>query len=241
VIHALSTSFLDLALLSLALLLLFCLVFREQRVPKEAVPPFRLTSLSRWSRPFTQTDFALIWGARCLVFLATTTVINYLFSFLHTEHLFAGSQVASGVQLFYTIYVMAILVSSLVCGKISDLLQRRKPFVIGASLIIASGVALLAFFPILPVVLSAAAVIGCGFGAYLSADLALASQVLPEAQSRGRDLGWMNSAIFLPMLLAPLLAGGALNLFHSYALLFTMLTIGVLGAATLMIPVKTVG
>jgi MFS family permease len=242
IIRDLTLSFLDLGLISVGLLLLFSLALREARLPKGAIPPFRLGDVpkSLWLSPRRHRDFALTWLARCCIFLASTTVINYLFYYLTAERLFVGSQVATGVQLFYTIYVVSILLSSLVCGKVSDRLQSRKPFVIGASITMAGGIFLLAFVPIWSTVLLAAVILGLGFGGYLGVDLALASQLLPEASHRGKDFGLINSAIFLPMLIAPAIASLALGLFHSFMVLFALVAVGAVLAALLMLPIKTV-
>jgi MFS family permease len=144
------------------------------------------------------------------------------------------------VQIFYTTFVAAILVASIGCGLLSDKLQRRKAFVIGASLVMGVGLLLLAYFPSWTIVLPAAAVLGTGFGAYLSVDLALASQLLPTAQDRGKDLGLINTTIFLPMLVAPAIAGIALGGFHSYTILFVVLAVATVCAALLILPIRQV-
>jgi MFS family permease len=113
-------SFLILGLLAVALLLVFCLELRDERLPQGMVSPFRLKDLLRtyWSDLTRSPLFARIWLARCCVFLACTTVVNSLYSFLLAVHLFSGQQIV-------------LLVSSLVCGMLSDRLQRRKLFVVG--------------------------------------------------------------------------------------------------------------
>ncbi len=52
-------------------------------------------------------------------------------------------------------------------GLLSDRLQHRKVFVIGASLVIALSFLILAFLQTWPAVELAGAVLGLGFGAYL--------------------------------------------------------------------------
>ena len=245
VIKSITDSFPILAQVSMLLLILFSLVLREERMPKETATPFRLQDIpaSLWLNPKKHRDFALAWGARCCIFLASTTVINYLFYFLadgvHVTRA-TGMTVAQGVQLFYTVYVLSLLVSSLVCGKLSDLFQRRKLFVIGSSLMMTIGLLLLAIFPMWTIVIIAAGVFGLGFGGFLAVDLALASQLLPTAQNYGKDFGLMNVAIFLPMLVAPLIAGIALSQFHSYPILFVIIAVGTVLAAGLTIPIKQV-
>lgn len=237
-----NTAFLDLGLISAVLLIAFSLVLRETPLPKDAASPFRLADIPRslWLSPRQHPEFALVWIARCLVFLASTTVINYLFYYVQAEHLFSLESASGGVQQFFTIYVLAILCSSLICGKLSDLLQQRKPFVIGGSLLLAAGVALMAFMPLWPAVLVASGMIGTGFGTYLACDLALASQLLPSARNRGKDFGLMNMAIFFPMLLATGIASLTLGLFQSYAVLLSIIAVGAALAAMLIVPVKSV-
>lgn len=245
VIKTLAASFLVLAQVSVMLLLVFSLVLREQRLPRSAVSTFRLADIpkSLWLNPRKHPDFALMWLARCLIFLASTTVVNYLFYYLsdgvHYTHA-TGQPVAQGVQLFYTIYVASLLAASLVCGKLSDWMQYRKPFVIGSSVLMAAGLLLFAFFPVWKMVLVASVILGLGFGGYLAVDLALASQLLPEAKNRGKDMGLINTAIFLPMLVAPGLAGIALSWLHSYVVLFAVIALGTILAALLILPIQSV-
>ena len=51
-----------------------------------------------------------------------------------------------------------------------------------------------------------AAVMGLGFGMYQAVDFALITQVLPDAEGRGRDLGILNIAAALPQVAAPAFA-----------------------------------
>jgi MFS family permease len=238
-------AFLVLGQVSLVIVLLFCLRLHEQRLPQEILPPLRLRAIPRayWLNPRRYPDFARTWLARCLIFLASTTLVNYLFYFLRdavhvtqTTHM----PVAQAVQLCYTLYVLALLLSSLLSGFLSDRLQRCKPFVIGASITTAIGMLLLACFPIWQVVLLSIAVLGVGFGMYLSSDLALASQLLPEAGQYGKDIGLINTAIFLPMLLAPLLAALTLGSGQHYTLLFGLIALGAVLAAIVILPIRQV-
>ena len=50
----------------------------------------------------------------------------------------------------------------------------------------------------------AAGLPGLGYGCFLSVDQALATQVLPDPESRGKDLGIMNIALAVPQAVAPL-------------------------------------
>ncbi|MDW8804161.1 hypothetical protein P1P68_04980 [Streptomyces scabiei] len=52
----------------------------------------------------------------------------------------------------------------------------------------------------------ASAITGARFEAYMSVDLALITQVLPDAESRAQDLGIMNTGSAIPLAPAPLTA-----------------------------------
>jgi len=104
----------------------------------------------------------------------------------------------------------------------------------------ALGLLLYAFFPTWSMVLVGTAVMGCGFGIYVAVDLALASQVLPKAADRGKDIGIFNAAVFVPMILSPVVAGLALGLLHSFLALFVGLAVAALIASVLIAPIRSV-
>jgi len=196
------------------------------------------------TNPLAHRDFFLTWLARCLMFLGYTTVVNFMFYYLQDAvrymRVFPGQTTAQGVQTFFAINVGSILVASLVGGMLSDKLQRRRLFVIVASLIMTVGLLLYAFFPTWAMVIVATVVLGLGMGVFLSVDLALVSQVLPRAEDRGKDMGIINTAIFLPMILSPIIAGVTLSALHSYVVLFSLLAVGTLLSAILVLPIKSV-
>src|SRR5689334_17694343 len=120
------------------------------------------------------------------------TALGYLLYFL--EDAVHYKQAAQGVTTFQIILTGTLLIASVASGMLSDKLQRRKVFVIGASLVIALAFLMLAFWQTWTGVLLAAAVLGIGFGGYLGVDIALITQVLPSANARGKDLGVINIA-----------------------------------------------
>ncbi len=223
---------------------LFLLVLREPPLPREYSQPLQLKQVSGMLGPLGRREFALVWAARCLIFLGYTTVVNFMFFFLqnavHYTTLFPGQTTAQGVSLFFAVNVASIILASVVGGILSDRLQRRKPFVIAASVIMAVGLLLYALFPTWSMVLVGTVFLGTGFGIYVGVDLALASQVLPAAADRGKDIGIINAAIFVPMVLSPLVAGITLSLLHSFLALFAGLSVGALIASVLIVPVKSV-
>jgi MFS family permease len=81
---------------------------------------------------------------------------------------------------------------------------------------------LLAFFPDFTVALIAAGLLGLGYGCFLSVDQALATQVLPDPESRGKDLGIMNIATAVPQAIAPLLGAGIVAMLGGFTGLFLL-------------------
>jgi len=242
-IHA---AYASIAVAIVIMLALFLLVLREAPLSREQVPPFRIKQIfAAYSlTPLTHRDFFLTWLARCLMFLGYTTVVNFMFFYLQDAvqymRVFPGQTTAQGVQTFFAINVGSILVASLFGGILSDKMQRRKLFVIVASIIMTVGLLLYAFFPTWAMVIVATVVLGLGMGVFLAVDLALASQVLPKAADRGKDMGIINTAIFLPMILSPIIAGVTLSALHSYVVLFSLLAVGTLLSAILVLPIKSV-
>src|SRR5437588_3826363 len=242
-IHA---AYVSIAVTIVIMLALFLLVLREEPLSREYAPPFRIKHIfTAYSLdPLAHRDFFLTWLARCLMFLGYTTVVNFMFYYLQDAvrymRVFPGQTTAQGVQTFFAVNVGSILVASLVGGMLSDKLQRRKLFVIVASIIMTVGLLLYAFFPTWAMVIVATVVLGLAMGVFLAVDLALASQVLPRAADRGKDMGIITAAIFLAMILSPLVAGVTLSALHSYLVLFSLLAVGTLFSAILIVPIKIV-
>ena len=79
-----------------------------------------------------------------------------------------------------------MIITSVLGGRLSDRMGKRKPLVIASSAIIALASLILAFAPTWIGAIVGASVLGIGFGAYLAVDTALNTQVLPHAGDRGR-------------------------------------------------------
>ncbi|GAB2471839.1 MFS transporter [Jatrophihabitans fulvus] len=150
-------------------------------------------------------DFAWAFGGRLLVNLGNSLGTSYLLYFL-TDALRVDDP--DGTLLEVTVvYLVAGLVLTYAGGILSDRLGRRRVFVAVAAAMQAGAGFLLAAHPTLTVTFVAAALLGGGFGAYMSVDQALITQVLPDAESRAKDLGIMNIGTIVPPAVAPLLAG----------------------------------
>lgn len=221
--------------------LAFCIPFvaftRDPRLGRADRPPFRWREFagSFWISPRRHPDFAWAWGTRFLVFLADSMAILYLLYFLqdkiHYARLFPGQTDEDGLFILIIAYTVGVLLSAVVGGMISDRSGRRKPLVTISGLIMAVPAVVLAFWPTWPVTVGCAVLIGVGFGAYLSVDLALVTQVLPSRAGYAKDLGVINIASAGPQVIAPVLAAPIVSSAGGYPALFlTVAAICVIGS-----------
>lgn len=226
--------------LLVAVMLLFTLVLRDKPLPKEAAPRFNLGTFLAgfWINPVKYSDFGWAWLTRFLVYLSYFTSLGYLLYFL--QEAVHYQKAAQGVTTFQIILTGTLLIASVISGILSDRFQRRKVFVTGASLVIALAFLILAFFQTWPAVELAGAVLGIGFGAYLGVDIALITQVLPSANSRGKDLGVINIANALPQVVGVTIAAFVVNTFHSYTVLFVVAALLAVLGAVLIQRIKSV-
>src|SRR5581483_8555855 len=146
----------------------------------------------------------------------------------------------SGVLVLTVINAVMLLVAVMVAGVWSDRVRKRRVFVLWSGIIMAIAAVLLAGWQTWPGAITAAAVLGIGFGAYTSVDFALLTQVLPAAFDRGKDLGVLNIANALPQVLAPVIAAPLVTRLGGYSALYLVAAgVGLLGAV-LVYQIKTV-
>ena len=205
-------------------------------LPAEVRPAFSLAGFAKsfWVSPVLYPDFAWAWLTRLLVNIGNHMVTLYLLFFLedavHVKET-QGVEPEFGVLVLTGLYALMVIITSVVGGRLSDRMGKRKPLVIVSSGIIAAASLILAIAPTWTGALIGASVLGIGFGCYLAVDFALITEVLPRALSRGKDLGVLNIANSLPQVLAPLIAFPFVALWGGYVSLYVAAAvIGLLGA-----------
>ncbi|WP_091463645.1 MFS transporter [Paenarthrobacter nitroguajacolicus] len=229
----------------LAGVVLYLLKSDDQPLPPGERPAFKMVKFLQgfWVSPKRYPDFAWAWLTRFLVSTGNHMVTIYLLYFLsdavrlkETE----GIEPEFGVLVVTGLYAVTVIITSVLGGRLSDRMGKRKPLVIASSAIIAAASLILAFAPTWIGAIAGATVLGIGFGAYLAVDFALITEVLPAAMDRGRHLGVINIANSLPQVLAPAIAflfvknlGGYVSLYVAAAV------IGLLGAV-FVVKIKSV-
>ncbi|MGC5167289.1 MFS transporter [Luteimicrobium sp. DT211] len=231
-----------------AVVLLVCVVpfllrLDDPAVPREELQPFSLRAVVAgfWISPRQHPDFAWTLTSRILVMTGNGFGTVLLLYFLEYGPMHQSEDDAETGLLFLTlVYMVFVIVAALVLGRLSDRLGRRKVMVVVCAALQGAAGLLLAFVPVYPVALVAAALLGFGFGAFLSVDQALATQVLPSAADRGKDLGIMNVAYAVPQALAPLIGGWLVAQTHSFTPLFLAAGVLAIGGAFAVAPVRSV-
>ncbi|MFI6325013.1 MFS transporter [Nonomuraea sp. NPDC050556] len=228
------------AVLGVLLVLLALPYARSRSVPlrqEERRPLSPVAFLVGIFAPLKHADFAWAWSGRFFIqlsnALAQVFLYFYLQDFVHYPDPELGTLILSGV---YTIAVCAVAVPA---GKISDRTLKRKRMVWISSLMQGGSGLIFAFLPVFEWNVVGAVLLGLGYGVYASVDQALITQVLPNAEDRGKDLGVIGIANVLPYMLTGVIGGIAIEVFGYPTLMVLVLVTAVIAAVTVA-PIKSV-
>ncbi|MHA7268269.1 MFS transporter [Arthrobacter sp. HLT1-20] len=218
----------------------FLLLVPDDVLPPGIVPPLTVRSLlaGLWISPRKFPDFGWTLLSRILVNLGNALGTSLLLYFLMYGLKVPDAE--DSLILLTLVYMVFVIVVSLWLGRLSDRLGRRRVFVFGASVLQAAAAFILAFVPTMGAATVGAALLGLGYGCFLSVDQALATEVLPDQLSRGKDLGIMNIALTVPQAFAPLLGALLVSAVGGFTLLFIVSGITALAGAIAVSRVKGV-
>jgi MFS family permease len=189
----------------------------------------RLRLADFWISPRRFPDFGWAWLTRFLLNLSNAIAIVYLLYFL--QDAVKREDPDEDVFILTAVYAATLLSTVVASGVWSDRVSRRRVFVCWSGIVMSVAALLLAFWPTWSGAIVAAAVLGLGFGVYLSVDFALMTEVLPAADDRGKDLGVINIANSLPQVLAPVLAAPIVTYLGGYPVLYVVAAaVGVAGS-----------
>lgn len=232
------------ALIGIAAMVPFALVLRDRRLQPGTVPPLQIKRAAEifWVNPRRHPDFAWAWLSRLLLVLGTAFLNTYQPFYLIDELGLAERDIPTVIFQGILVQTLAVVAVSILGGRLSDAIGRRKIFVVIGGAAYAIGLWVIAIAPNYVTFLVGMAITGIGHGIYFAVDLALVTDVLPNRwRDAGKDLGIFNVANTLPQALAPALGPVILAITGgNYTWLFTVAGCITLLASFTILPVRSV-
>jgi MFS family permease len=188
--------------------------------------------------PRRNPDFTWAFSSRFLFVLAYAFLTTYQAYFLLDQIGTAEAEVPRQIFLGTLVQAAVLVIASLVGGRLSDRIGRRKVFVFTASVVYGLALFAVAVASDVDGFLVGMAISGLGFGVYMAVDLALVADVLPGGDN-AKDLGVLDIAGALPFTVAPALAPGILAVGGgSYGVLYAVAGLCAVVGAFAILPVR---
>jgi MFS family permease len=213
----------------------------DRRLDPAGRPPWVWRDLGRtfYVRPRVGGDFLWAFASRFLFVFAYACLTSYEAFYLLDRLGISEDDVPAQVFTATLLQSALVIAASLVGGPLSDRTGRRKVFVAGAAAVFSIAMLTLAFSSELTGFYTALAVSGVGLGLYVSIDLALVVDVLPDPANAAKDLGVFNIAGALPYSLAPAVAPALLAV-GGYTAMYVAAAVCAVAAAAAIVPVRGV-
>lgn len=218
----------------LALVIPFVLSVDDPPTRNKLAPLTIRTIVSElWVSPTEHPDFGWTLLGRVLVNIGNALGTSLLFYFLQFG--LERGKPEDDMIAVTAVYMVFVIAGALSSGALSDRLGRRKPFVLAAGVMQGLAAVCIAVVASLPTTMIAAALLGAGYGIFLGVDQALATQVLPDAEHNGQDLGIMNIAMAVPQALGPLLGAAVVLATGGFTALFVVSAVfGIAGGLSVL-------
>ena len=186
------------------------------------VSPFRWQELKScfWLDPRKHPDFGWVWITRAFFttgwWLIQPTLQYFMRDVVRSE------DPAAAVSLLGGVVLIAAVFTGVAGGVLSDRWGRKRIICIAGleMAVTCAGFAALGWLPVelrVGGVYALAVLWGCGYGAYLSVDWALGTDVLPNPDDAGKDMGVWHLSMVVPQALAAPAAGLLLRPFAGAA------------------------
>lgn len=232
------------AAICVVLVILFALSLDDRRLAPGAVKPlgWRDAVAIYWVNPRQYPDFGWTWLSRLLLVLGTAFLNTYQPFYLIDKLGHAPVEIPTLIFQGILVQTVAIVAVSVLGGRLSDAIGRRKVFVVIGGVVYAMGLWVIAAAPDYSIFLVGMTLTGVGHGIYFAVDLALVTDVLPNRwRDAAKDLGIFNVANALPQAIAPAVAPVILATSGgNYTWLFAIAGAIALLASVTILPVKSV-
>ena len=223
-----------------ALALPFVVRTADPPLPRTGRPDFNGMAFVRscWQPGAWNHDFRWAWLTRFLLVLGNAMAVVYLLYFLRRIGFsvrYPGHPAEQGLVVLLSVYTVAVVATTVAAARRSDRTGRRRRSVALAGGVMAVAALLVAVCPTWAALLASAAVLGAGFGIYLSIDQALVTQVLPSAAQRARGLGVISVASSAGQAVAPAIAAPVVTYLGGFTTLYLLVAaVAVLGSASVL-------
>lgn len=209
-------------LLALATTFPLILLYKDPQRDKDDVPALDLGGLigGFFVDPRKHPNFGWVWLSRFLAGVAMTAFLAFFVLYLITNLHYSPAEAGARASLLslYSAPVSILLFTG--SGWLSDKMGRRKPFVIGSAAVMALALVIGGRASSFNQFVIAWMVFAVGQAMYLTVDLALCAQVLPNEADTGKDMAVFGLALNLPNILVPAVAPFILGAENNYTLLW---------------------
>ncbi len=233
------------SILAIIAMVIFAIVLPDKALPVK--PPrmnFADWVTTFWVSPRKYPDYALAWWSRFLITFASFGFTTFRFFYLLNHVKVHEPDIPGVISLSVLINTICLVAASIVAGRLSDKIGRRKVFVWLSTALFAVGTVCLIFIHDVPSFYVLEALMGLAYGIYVGVDLALVVDVLPNPDDSGKDLGVFNIANALPQTIAPLIGGTLVYVGdkagNNYGLWFSVCGVAALIGAVVIFPIKKV-
>ncbi|MBL8047611.1 MAG: MFS transporter [Chthonomonas sp.] len=197
-----------------------------------------------WREPWRDRDFFWVWFTRFLNAFGFYIIVTYIQYFLQDVVVNPGPDAAKAAGQLTQMIALIIAVTGIVGALVSSRMKGRKRTVRMSGYIMLVAIVLFIFVHQQAVLLGAAAVFGIGYGMYLSADWALVSDVLPDPNQAGAQMGVWSMASVAPQIISGGLGFGiealnrSLGKGQGYTIAFTVAAVAFLLSTELVVKVR---
>lgn len=168
---------------------------------------------SLWIDPKIYPDFAWVWLTRALVMLSAYAVQPFLLFYL--RDVLRAENPEKTLRYLLSLIIVATIVTGMLGGWVSDRIGRKRVVYLANGLMAAITFGF-AFCRSVEWVIVLGVLFGLGYGAYVSVDWALGTDVLPSKEHAGKDMAIWHVAQALPQAIGATSAGYLLSAFGTY-------------------------
>lgn len=210
-------------------------------MPKDTDKPMWKVIVESLTPPLKNCgDFYRAFICRTCLIVGYQMIFSYQLYIL-TDHIGeTTAEAAVSMSVISVLTMVASMIASLISGPIADALHRRKAPIAVACAVFAIGLAMPWIFPTRMGMYLFGAIASFGYGMYLSVDQALNVDVLPNKETAGKDLGFMNIATCAGQAIGVAITSSIVAITASYNFVFPTAIVMAIIAAVSVLGIKRV-